>query len=122
MQPRKILVVEDSDLLHRMYDVMLQGYDLVHAGDGREGLQRLAEQRDIDLVLLDLNMPNMSGLEFLAELKHDEALAAVPVVIISTEDDDADTRRGLEAGAAAYVKKPFRREDIVAVLARLGAS
>lgn len=120
MQPKKVLIVEDSKLLHKMYDVMLQGYELVHAGDGREGLQRLGEIADIDLILLDINMPNMNGLEFLSQVKSHQAFASVPVVIISTEGKEEDTLRGLQAGAAAYIKKPFRKEEILEVISRLG--
>lgn len=119
MTPRKVLVVEDSKLLHKMYEVMLQQFELVHAADGREGLERLREQRDIDLVLLDLNMPNMDGLTFLAELKADPELAAVHVVIVSTEGREEDTARGLAAGAAAYIRKPFRKDEILDVIARI---
>jgi two-component system chemotaxis response regulator CheY len=119
--PRKVLVVEDSKLLHKMYDVMLQQFTLVHASDGREGLDRLAAEADIDLVLLDLNMPNMDGLAFLAAMKGDAAIRQVPVVIVSTEGRDEDTQRGLAAGAVAYIRKPFRKEEILEVIARVGA-
>ena len=119
MQPRKVLVVDDSKLMHKMYEVMLRQYPLVHASDGREALQRLREHGDIELVLLDINMPNMNGLEFLAEMKADGAIAAAPVIIISVEGREEDTARGLEAGAAAYVKKPFHSEEILDAISRL---
>ncbi|BDG09116.1 response regulator [Anaeromyxobacter paludicola] len=121
MSQKKVLVVDDSNLLHRMFDMMLRRYTLVHAFDGRQGLERLAEHRDVDLVLLDINMPRMNGLEFLAAAKADAALARIPVVIITTEGTEDDTRRGLEAGAVAYVKKPFRNEEVLAVVQRLTA-
>ena len=119
MQPRKILVVDDSKLMHKMYEVMLRQYALVYASDGRQALDRLAEHADIDLVLLDINMPNMNGLEFLAQLRSDGTRTALPVVIISTEGRDEDTVRGMEAGATAYIKKPFHSEEILDVIARL---
>lgn len=119
MQPRKVLVVDDSKLMHKMYEVMLRQYSLVYALDGREALDRLQEHPDIDLVLLDVNMPNMNGLEFLAQLRADGARADLPVIIISTEGRDEDTIRGLEAGATVYIKKPFHSEEILDVIARL---
>ena len=119
MQPRKVLVVDDSKLMHKMYEVMLRQYPLVYALDGRQALDRLQEHADVELVLLDINMPNMNGLEFLAEMKADGALAGTPVIIISTEGREQDTARGLEAGAAAYIKKPFHSEEILDVIARL---
>jgi two-component system, chemotaxis family, chemotaxis protein CheY len=119
VQPRKILVVDDSKLMHKMYEVMLRQYALVYASDGRQALDRLRDHEDIDLVLLDVNMPNMNGLEFLAQLRSDGSRALLPVVIISTEGRDEDTVRGMEAGATAYIKKPFHSEEILDVIARL---
>lgn len=119
MQPRKVLVVDDSKLMHKMYEVMLRQYPLVYALDGRQALERLQEHPDVDLVLLDINMPNMNGLEFLAQLRADGAWADLQIIIISTEGRDEDTVRGLEAGATAYIKKPFHTEEILDVIARL---
>ena len=122
MQPRKVLVVDDSKLMHKMFEVMLRQYSLVYASDGRQALDRLREHQDIDLVLLDVNMPNMNGLEFLAQLKAGGGGGDdMAIVIISTEGRDEDTARGLEAGAAAYIKKPFHSEEILAVISRLPA-
>jgi two-component system chemotaxis response regulator CheY len=113
------LVVDDSKLMHKMYEVMLRQYPLVYASDGHQALDRLQEHSDIDLVILDVNMPHMNGLEFLARMRADGAFADLPVVIISTEGSDEDAVRGLEAGAAAYIKKPFHSEEILDVIARL---
>jgi CheY-like chemotaxis protein len=121
LQPRKVLVVDDSKLMHKMFEVMLRQYSLVYASDGHEALDRLREHQDIDLVLLDVNMPNMNGLEFLAQLKAGGGGDGMAIVIISTEGRDEDTARGLEAGASAYIKKPFHSEEILAVISRLPA-
>ena len=121
MGPSKVLVVDDSKLMHRMYEVMLRDYAVVYALDGQEGLDRLRAEGNVDLVLLDINMPRMNGLEFLAAAKQDPELVDIPVVIISTEGREEDTARGLEAGAAAYITKPFRSEEIRSVIGRLGA-
>ena len=112
--------MDDSRLIHKMFEVMLRDFELVHAADGLEALQRLGEYADIDLILLDINMPNMNGLEFLEKIKRDAALADIPVIIVSTEGKEEDTIRGLEAGAAAYIKKPFRSEEILVIIERLG--
>lgn len=119
MQPRKVLVVDDSKLMHKMYEVMLRQFALVYALDGEEALQRLQEHVDIELVLLDVNMPNMNGLDFLNRMKAEGAFARTPVIIISTEGREEDTLRGLAAGAAAYISKPFRTEDILNVISRV---
>jgi CheY-like chemotaxis protein len=119
MAARKILVCDDSKLLHRMFEVMLRQYPLVHAYDGREALTQLAEHADVDLVLLDVNMPNMNGLELLSAMKGDARLARIPVVLITTHGSEDETKKGLEAGASAYVTKPFRNEDLLGVVERL---
>jgi two-component system chemotaxis response regulator CheY len=119
VQPRKILVVDDSKLIHKMFEVLLRQFSLVHAHDGLEALQCLGTHSEIDLVLLDINMPKMSGLEFLNQIKSDNVFKEIPVVIISTEGKEEDTIRGLEAGAAAYIKKPFGNQELLEVIQRL---
>ena len=119
MQPNKVLVVEDSKLVHKMYDMMLRQFTLVHAYNGQEALARLAEHPDADLILLDVNMPKMNGLEFLAHVKAMPQFAGIPVVIITTEGKEEDTRRGMEAGASAYLTKPFRNETLLDTIAQL---
>lgn len=121
MKPKKVLVVDDSKLLHRMFELMLRQVPLVHAYDGVEALERLAEHKDVDLVLLDMNMPRMDGLGFLTAVKANTAFQAIPVVIITTEGTDGQTQRGLQAGAAAYIKKPFRNEELLSVIDALAA-
>jgi two-component system chemotaxis response regulator CheY len=105
--------------MHKMYEVMLRQYPLVYAMDGRQALDRLTEHADIDLVLLDINMPNMNGLEFLAQVRSDDGHKDLAVIIISTEGREEDTQRGIEAGASAYIKKPFHSEDILEKIAQL---
>lgn len=116
---RKVLVVEDSRLIHKMYEVMLRPCMLIAAHDGREGLARLTENPDVDVIILDINMPHMTGLEFLAEVKAKPEFANVPVIIVSTEGKEEDVARGLKAGAIAYLKKPFQREDLLKIIGRL---
>jgi two-component system, chemotaxis family, chemotaxis protein CheY len=119
MEPVKILVVDDSQLIHRLFSLIFPKAQQVNAGNGREALQRLAEHPDVDVVFLDINMPAMNGLELLGQMKADAALARIPVIIISTEGKEADTIRGLQAGATAYVRKPFRNEAVVELTRRV---
>ncbi len=108
---KKVLVVEDSELLHNMYQLALKRYEdcqYVKANNGREGLDVLASEHDVDLILLDINMPIMNGIEFLQAIKQQEAYQEIPVIIISTEGKEEDTKRGLEMGARAYITKPFQ--------------
>lgn len=119
MQPSKVLVVDDSDLMHRMYEVMLRGIPLVSARDGQQALDRLAEHTDIDLVLLDINMPKMDGFELLSELGSRGIVPGLAVVVVTTEGRQEDAARGLAAGAAAYLTKPFRGDQVRAAIAAL---
>ena len=114
----KVLVVDDSKLMHKMYEVMLRPYTLVHAYDGREALARLEENPEVEFVLLDINMPVMDGLEFLAEV-HRDGKQPPPVIVVSTEGRREDTVRGLEAGAVAYITKPFSSTELREVIDRL---
>jgi two-component system, chemotaxis family, chemotaxis protein CheY len=118
---RKILVVDDSDLIHRLYDLILmrwknEGLQVIHASNGRDGLDKLRLHPDADVVLLDIHMPIMGGLEFLEHVGSDKALRAVPVIIVSTKGKEEDTARGMEAGARAYMTKPFSPKELLAAL------
>lgn len=119
MKPQKVLVIDDSKLIHRMFNVLMDGAEVVSAADGLEALETLADHPDVELIVLDINMPKMNGLEFLARVKADSALAEIPVIIVSTEGKEEDTVRGLKAGAAAYVKKPFQGEEVLDIVSRL---
>jgi two-component system, chemotaxis family, chemotaxis protein CheY len=119
---RKVLVVEDSRLIHKMYEVMLRPCMLIAAHDGREGLARLEENPDVDAIILDINMPHMTGLQFLAQVKAKPELARIPVIIVSTEGKEEDVARGLQAGAVAYLKKPFQREDLLKIIGRFASA
>ncbi|MFQ5525775.1 MAG: response regulator [Thermoanaerobaculia bacterium] len=122
MDPKKILIIDDSKLIHKMFEVMLRSHRLVHAEDGIDGIQRLAEHADVELIVLDINMPRMNGLEFLREVKKDEALSTIPVVVVSTEGKDEDTERAMELGASAYITKPFQSESILEIVSKLTVS
>ena len=116
---RKILVVEDSRLIHKMYEVMLQPTILLSAFNGQEGLDKLSQSPDVDFIILDINMPKMTGLEFLAQVKTTPALAKIPVIIVSTDGKEEDVARGLQSGAVAYFRKPFQREDLLKIVNRI---
>ena len=115
----KILAVDDSRLMHKMYEVMLRQHQVLHAYDGRDALTQLWEHGDTSLVLLDINMPGMDGLEFLAERRGDARIRDLPVIVISTEGRDEDTARALELGADAYIKKPFQTVELNDAIGRV---
>ncbi|HXC93499.1 MAG TPA: response regulator [Geobacteraceae bacterium] len=106
---KKVLVVDDSSLIHQMYRLVLNRYNctIADAMNGQEALELLALQNDIELILLDINMPVMNGLQFLEKASPLGIVSRIPVIIISTEGKEEDTIRGLKLGARGYLKKPF---------------
>ena len=106
---KKVLVVDDSSLIHQMYKIVLKRYNcsIADAMNGQEALEILAVQNDIELILLDINMPVMNGVQFLEKASPLGIASRIPVIIISTEGKEEDTIRGLKLGARGYLKKPF---------------
>jgi len=97
------------------------GYRVAQAVDGEQALS-LARELLPDVLVLDVMMPRMSGTEVLAALRADEATAGVRVVLLSARAQDADIERGLEAGADAYLAKPFQASELIEVVGRLAGS
>lgn len=117
------LVIDDSKLHHQMYKLTfsrgtLAGSTLYHAENGREGYALLAAHPELTLVLLDLNMPEMNGLEVLTRRRAEGLHLHVPIVLVTTEGTDDDEARGREAGAWDYLRKPFQPADVERLVAR----
>ena len=111
-----VLVVEDTELLRRIYTDKLsqEGYVVRQAADGLEALNE-ARSQHVDLILLDLIMPRMSGLEALEALKKDPRTKDIPVVVLSNLGQDADVQRGLSLGAVDYlIKNSAKPADVAA--------
>ena len=118
---KKVLVVDDSALIHQMYKMVLMRYrcQIIDALNGQEGLDKLEKHSDASLILLDINMPLMNGLEFIKKLKEIGKFNHIPIVIVSTEGKEEDTMRGMALGARGYVKKPFQPSDLHALIEKL---
>lgn len=105
--PVKILVVDDSAADRLMIEKMLSEYDLLTASDGVEAMQRIDEHEEIQLIILDLNMPRMNGFEVLAALKADDRYKRVRTIILTNHEELEDESKGLELGAVDYIRKPI---------------
>lgn len=118
---KKVLVIDDSALIHQMYKMVLMRYkcDIVDALNGQEGLDKLAKNPDVNMILLDINMPLMNGLEFIKKVKELGTYEHIPIIIVSTEGKEEDTMRGLSLGAKGYVKKPFQPSDLHSLIEKL---
>ena len=116
----RILVVEDSPTMVQLYRIVLgrSGRELIFAQDGVEGLDRAAQQPHLDLLIVDINMPQMDGLEFLRRVRSELQLRA-PAIVISTEGEEADRQAAREAGADAYLRKPWTPEQLLEAIAAL---
>jgi two-component system chemotaxis response regulator CheY len=111
-----ILSVDDSRLIRKIMTGPIQalGYDILEASDGLECLEQLrAHSEEVELVLLDCNMPNLDGMETLKAIKADPALSSIPVMIVTTEGEREKMIRAIKAGASQYLTKPFTEDDLL---------
>jgi two-component system chemotaxis response regulator CheY len=125
-EPPNLLIVDDSTAIRKILLRVLNQTGLplgqvLEAGDGREAL-KLMEAHEISLVLSDINMPNMDGIELLRALRGSAQWREVPVVMITTEGGQAKVQEAVELGAASYVRKPFSadllRDKLAALLTK----
>jgi two-component system chemotaxis response regulator CheY len=96
------------------------GFEVLEAGNGREGMQRLQESAKIDLALVDWNMPEMNGLEFIRTVRAEQSYNGVLLMMVTTETEMDNVVRALAAGANEYVMKPFTQEVILEKLQIFG--
>jgi two-component system chemotaxis response regulator CheY len=117
---KTILIVDDSPSLRQVVAMTLAGagFDVIEAGDGKIALSKL-DGRKIHLVISDVNMPNMDGITFVQELKKLAAYKFTPVIMLTTESQEAKKREGQAAGAKAWVVKPFQPAQMLAAVAKL---
>jgi len=117
---KTILIVDDSASLRQVVGISLRGagYDVIEAGDGQDALRRLTGQK-VHLMISDVNMPNMDGISFVKAVKQLPAYKFTPVVMLTTESQDEKKRQGQEAGAKAWVVKPFKPDHLLGVVQKL---
>jgi two-component system chemotaxis response regulator CheY len=117
----QILVVDDSKVMRDMIVACLRGLPgatFTQAGSGLEAIERLSLAH-FDAVVLDLNMPDISGVEVLEFVRAQDRLKTLPIVVVTTRGDDASRAQALQAGASHYMTKPFTPEAIVAAVTEL---
>lgn len=111
-----VLIVDDSSVMRKIVERALRqaGLDLtrvIEAGSGRDGLTVLGRER-VNLIVSDINMPVMDGLEFLRQIQSQSLAQGVPVVMITTESGEEHVREALAAGARGYIRKPFTPDQV----------
>ena len=114
MTSTTVLLVEDDPVILRLLEVNfeLEGYGVLLAHDGAEGIA-LARSEQPDLIISDIMMPNVSGIELVETLKGDAATADIPIILLSAKAQSADVRAGMDAGADDYITKPFEPLELV---------
>lgn len=115
---KNVLIVEDSKAIRSMIRVSLEeagGFFAVEAGNGFEALKTLPTRR-FDLIITDINMPDINGLELIGFVKSNPEYKDIPLVIVSTEKSDEDKKRGLALGASGYVVKPFTKKELMSMV------
>ena len=115
---RNVLIVEDSKAIRSLIRIALEeegGFSTTEANNGFEALRTLPS-RAFDLIITDINMPDINGLELISFVKSNEAYKDIPLIIVSTEKTEEDKKRGLALGAMGYIVKPFRKEDLIALV------
>ena len=110
----KVLVVDDSSVDRVLINNMLQEYSVLNASDGIEAMEIINAQQDIDLVILDLNMPRMDGFQVLGELKSDQKYSGIRTIILTNYDEIENEIKGLKLGAIDYIRKPINIESLKA--------
>ena len=121
---KKIIVIDDSSTVREQVGSALAeaGYQILEAADGVQGLQVVEQNSDAALVICDINMPAMGGLELIARVKAGGKSAALPIVMLTTEGDPALVKQAKAAGAKAWIVKPFRRDLLVATVRKLAGA
>jgi two-component system chemotaxis response regulator CheY len=114
----RALVIDDSRTMRAILGKVLRemGMEVIEAANGREGLERLGDPSAAELVLVDWNMPEMDGLEFIRAVRAVRAYDAVRILMVTTETEGQQVSRALDAGANEYLMKPFTKDVLVAKL------
>jgi two-component system, chemotaxis family, chemotaxis protein CheY len=118
---KTILIVDDSSSLRMVVKLALTraGYEVLEAGDGKEGLAQLEKAGKVHLIVSDVNMPVMDGIAFVTEVKKHPRHKFTPVVMLTTEGQDAKKEQGKAAGAKAWIVKPFNPPQLLDAVSKL---
>jgi two-component system chemotaxis response regulator CheY len=118
---KKVLVIDDSPTIRQQVGQALQqsGFEVLEASDGIEGAEKIASDDTIGMVILDVNMPRMNGLEMLEKVKQGGRHRDLPVIMLTTEGQQSMIERAKLAGAKGWIVKPFKSELLVSAVRKL---
>ena len=118
---KTILIVDDSSSLRTVVKIALvrAGYEVIEAVDGKDGLAQLDKAGKVNLIVSDVNMPRMDGIAFVRKLKENARHKFTPVIMLTTEGQDAKKQEGRAAGAKAWMVKPFNPPQLLDAVSKL---
>lgn len=118
--PKLIMTADDSASVRQMVSFTLKqnGYEVVEAVDGKDALTKLTSQK-VDMLITDLNMPNMDGLGLIRGVRAGSLNKFIPIVMLTTESQDSKKGEGKAAGATGWIVKPFKPEQLIAVIKKV---
>jgi two-component system chemotaxis response regulator CheY len=117
---KRIITVDDSASVRQMVSFTLKdaGYEVMEASDGRDALTKL-NGSSVHMVITDLNMPNLDGIGLIKELRAQPAYKFIPIVMLTTESQDSKKQEGKSAGATGWIVKPFKSDQLLAVVRKV---
>ncbi len=120
MADKKILAVDDSISIRKSISFVLsqEGYEVIEAVDGVDGLAK-AKADKFNLVITDINMPNMDGIEMIKQLRQTDGYKFTPIIALTTENQDSKMQEGKAAGATGWIVKPFTSEKLLAIVKKI---
>ncbi|MDX1958414.1 MAG: response regulator [Leptospiraceae bacterium] len=117
---KRILIVDDSAVFRKVLNLQLKtaGYEIVEAIDGQDAFNKVMND-DFNLVVCDVNMPNLDGISFVAKVREQEKTRFLPIIMLTTESQEEKKKKGMEAGARAWLVKPFSPEQLLSAIGKL---
>ena len=117
---KKVLIIDDSASIRKVVSLTLKGagYEVEEAVDGQDGIAKISAAK-YSLIICDGNMPNMDGLTFLRTMRQNESAKFTPVIMLTTESQEEKKWEGQEAGARAWIVKPFKPEQLLGAVSKL---
>lgn len=123
---KRILTVDDAATMRRLvsYTLRSEGYEVLEAEDGEDALRLLQSQTEaqgVDVIITDINMPRMDGIELVRRLRGLPQFKATPILMLTTESDPAKKQEGKQAGATGWITKPFQPDQLLAAVAKVSS-
>jgi two-component system chemotaxis response regulator CheY len=118
---KNILIVDDSESIREVVGLALrsEGYNVIVGVDGQHGLELLLENKNVNLIISDLNMPRLDGISFLKEVRKLDTFKYLPILILTTESQESKKIEAKNSGATGWIIKPFEKEKLLAVVKKV---